>query len=92
MGPDVLLITYLAELGRGYDIVGDELTTEGYGPVVRAGRGGFASFVDSVFAEADREGVWRASYDEWIGPLIGVAMEFPRMTAEEAAALYPSER
>jgi glutamate transport system substrate-binding protein len=92
MGPDVLLITYLAELGGGYEIVGEQLTTEGYGPVVRPGRGDFSSFVDSVFAEADREGLWRAHYDEWIAPLTGVAMEFPRMTAEGAAALYPSDR
>jgi ABC-type amino acid transport substrate-binding protein len=92
MGPDVLLITYLAELGDGYEIVGDQLTTEGYGPIVRSGTGAFSSFVDSVFAEADREGLWRAYYDEWIAPLTGVAIEFPRMTAEDAAALYPSGR
>jgi ABC-type amino acid transport substrate-binding protein len=91
MGPDVLLITYLAELGSGYEIVGEQLTTEGYGPIVRPGKGDFSSFVDSVFAEADREGVWRAYYDEWIAPLTGVAMEFPRMTAEDAASLYPSD-
>jgi glutamate transport system substrate-binding protein len=92
MGPDVLLITYLAELGNGFEIVGEQLTTEGYGPVVRSGKGDFSSFVDSVFAESDREGLWRAYYDEWIAPLTGVAMEFPRMTAEDAAALYPSAR
>jgi ABC-type amino acid transport substrate-binding protein len=92
MGPDVLMITYLAELGGGYEIVGEQLTTEGYGPIVRPGKGGFSSFVDSVFAEGDKEGLWRAHYDEWIAPLTGVAMEFPRMTAEGAAALYPSDR
>jgi hypothetical protein len=36
------------------------------------------------------DGLWRAHYDESIAPLTGVAMEFPRMTAENAAALYPS--
>jgi ABC-type amino acid transport substrate-binding protein len=90
VGPDVLLIAHMEALGDGYRIVGDQLTTEGYGPAVAVGLGGFTSFIDGVFSEADREGVWREYYDEWIAPLTGVQMEFPRMTTEDAAALYPA--
>jgi ABC-type amino acid transport substrate-binding protein len=90
VGPDVLLIAHMEALGDGYRIVGDQLTTEGYGPAVVVGLGGFTSFIDGVFSEADREGVWREYYDEWIAPLTGVQMEFPRMTTEDAAALYPA--
>jgi glutamate transport system substrate-binding protein len=89
IGPDVLLFAHMDALGDGHRIVGDQLTTEGYGPVVGVGLGGFTSFIDGVFSEADREGVWREYYDEWIAPLTGVQMEFPRMTTEDAAALYP---
>jgi glutamate transport system substrate-binding protein len=90
MGPDVLLLAHMDVLGDGYEIVGDQLTTEGYGPAVGPGLGGFTSFIDAVFSEADREGVWRDYYDEWIAPLTGEEMEFPRMTTEDAAALYPA--
>jgi glutamate transport system substrate-binding protein len=90
VGPDLLLVAHIEALGGGYEIVGDQLTTEGYGPVVGVGLGGFTAFIDSVFAEADREGVWRDHYDRWIAPLTGVEMEFPRMTTEDAAALFPA--
>jgi glutamate transport system substrate-binding protein len=90
IGPDLLLIAHIEALGGAYTIVGDQLTTEGYGPLVGVGLGGFTAFIDAVFAEADREGVWRDHYDRWIGPLTGVSMEFPRMTTEDAAALFPS--
>ena len=89
IGPDVLLIAHMEALGEGYRIAGDQLTTEGYGPAVGVGLGGFTAFIDGVFSEADREGVWREYYDQWIAPLTGVEMEFPRMTTEDAAALYP---
>jgi glutamate transport system substrate-binding protein len=89
-GTDLLLIAHLEALGHGYEIVGDQLTTVGYGPSVGVELGGFTSFIDSVFSEADREGVWRNYYDEWIAPLTGREMEFPRMTTEDAAALYPA--
>lgn len=90
IGPDVLLIAHMEALGEGYRVVGDQLTTEGYGPSVGVGLGGFTAYIDAVFSEADREGVWREYYDEWIAPLTGVQMEFPRMTTEDAAALYPA--
>jgi polar amino acid transport system substrate-binding protein len=91
-GPDILLLSYAAWRPE-LRIVGEELTTEGYAVMVGQEFGGFSEFVDSVLAEADREGYWAELYERWISPVTGEpAPEFPTMTVEEAAALYPEPR
>jgi polar amino acid transport system substrate-binding protein len=67
-------------------IVGDQLSTEGYGAAVAPG-GGWLPFVNAVFAASEEDGTWAAAYERWIGKRPG---EPPELTAEEAAALFPS--
>lgn len=89
-GPDILLLTIQAA-EDGYTIVGDQLTTEGYGAVVSRGTGGFDGYVDGIFAEADKELDWTELFDKWVSPVTGEAPPpFPTMNLEEAAALYPA--
>jgi polar amino acid transport system substrate-binding protein len=80
-------------LASGFDgeIVGDELTTEAYGPVIESGASGWASFVEGVLAEADAEGAWQRLHDAWFGSLSDEEVTYPDMTVEEAAALFPSD-
>jgi polar amino acid transport system substrate-binding protein len=66
-------------------IVGDELSTEGYGAVLAEGQG-WLPFVNSVLTEAEEDGTWARIYERWVGP----APPPPDLTAEEAAALWPS--
>jgi ABC-type amino acid transport substrate-binding protein len=88
-GPDLILLS-LASQEDGFEIVGDDLTTEGYGAVVSRGTGGFDGFVDGVFAEADREFYWTELYEQWVSPVTGEpAPPFPTMNLEEAATLFP---
>jgi polar amino acid transport system substrate-binding protein len=90
LGPDVTLIHHMAG-ADGLKLVGDELSTEGYSAMLALGTGGFATFVDSVFAEADREGRWSDLYERWITPATGLPPPaHPNMTLEEAAALFPA--
>jgi glutamate transport system substrate-binding protein len=89
-GPDILLLT-IAAAEEHLTIVGDQMTTEGYGAVVSRGTGGFDGFVDGVFAEADQELYWTDLYAEWISPVTGEdPPPFPTMNLEEAAALFPA--
>jgi polar amino acid transport system substrate-binding protein len=80
-------------LATGFDgeIVGDELTTEAYGPVIESGASAWADFVEGILTEADAEGDWQRLYDEWFGSLSDDEVTFPDMTVEEAAALFPSD-
>ena len=91
-GVEVDLITLLDELrqrdaGAAYEIVGAEITTQGYAPYVVRGMSAFAS---DVFTEVKEEGRWTSAYNEWIAPLTGEEVEEPPgLTLEEAAAMYP---
>ena len=90
LGPDVTLIHHMAG-ADGLRLVADELSTEGYSAMLALGTGGFAPFVDSVFAEADREGRWSDFYRRWITPPTGLPPPaHPNMTLEDAAALFPA--
>lgn len=72
-------------------IVGDDLTTEGYGAVVEPGASAWVDLVNGVFSEAGAEGDWQHIYDATFGPLVPEEVTYPDMTGEEAAALYPSD-
>jgi polar amino acid transport system substrate-binding protein len=67
-------------------MVGDELSTEGYGAAVTLG-GGWLPFVNAVLGAAELDGTWAEAYTRWVGPNPG---EPPELSAEEAAALFPS--
>lgn len=89
---EVDFLTMLAALERrggasGFEIVGEQATTQGYSPyVVR----GMAAFASSVFNEVKDDGRWLEAYEEWIAPLAGTdEVEAPPLTLEEAAVFYP---
>ena len=101
MGSEVDLLRVTAELDRLsdkegpdgeqaiFEIVGDELTTQGYAPYVVKGMTAFSS---DVFSEAQDDGNWAEAYESWVAPLTeGVTTEPPELTLQEAAALYPIE-
>lgn len=86
--PDVFLrhaVDVLAPHTRA-KIVGDELSTSGYGAAVIPG-GGWLPFVNAVLDAAELDGTWAEAYRLWIGSNPG---EPPELSAEEAAALFPS--
>ncbi len=85
---DVYLFDILVD-SRGYELAGDELSTEGYGGVVQAGASGFADFVDEVLYDAIEDGRWTTSYRRWIGGITKSRPETPALRVEEAASLFP---
>jgi polar amino acid transport system substrate-binding protein len=98
--PDIDLMGVWASLGScqqpcepspGYAIVGDELTTEGYSALLPVGSPGWTNFVNATWGEAEAEGRWLDSYEEWIAPFGIVLEEAPDMRIEEAAGLFPCE-
>lgn len=89
---DVLLTTMLAELGDGYEVGGEQLTTEPLSVSLERGASGWVDYVNKVITEFDQEGRWAAAYEEHLAPLLGgEAPEPPNMTLEEAAALFPAD-
>ena len=91
-GSDFLLAGLRAGKEERYSIIGDQLTTEGIGAVIERGASGWTDFVNAVFEEAEEEGLWASAFNASIGQgLDDVAAEPPEITAEEAAALYPTD-
>lgn len=90
--PDVLLATIVDELGSGYEVAGDQLTTEPLAAALESGAQGWVDYVNKIITEYDQEGRWTAAYEEHLGPLLGgETPEPPNMTLEEAAALFPAD-
>ena len=89
-GPDFLLAGLRLGNEEEFAIVGDQLTTEGIGAVIERGASGWVDFVNAVFEEAEEDGLWASAFRDSIGQGLEVAAEPPEITAEEAAALYPS--
>jgi ABC-type amino acid transport substrate-binding protein len=88
--PDIVLITLVARSEEDLEMVGDHLSTAGYGAMVRRNPLGLNTYIDSVFAEADQEGRWSELYAELIGPFSGdPEAEPPALTFEQAAAINP---
>lgn len=101
MGSEVDLLQVRAEIQRlidkdnegpagrpFFEIVGDDLTTQGYVPYVVRGLSAFSS---DIFSEAQDDGRWTAAYETWIRPLSGETTAPPDLTLQELAALYPIE-
>lgn len=88
--PDIVLITLVARSEEDLEMVGDHLSTAGYGAMVRRNPLGLDAYIDSVFAEADQEGRWSELYAELIGPYSGDPdAEPPTLTFEQATAINP---
>jgi polar amino acid transport system substrate-binding protein len=90
--PDVLLATMVDELGPGYEVTGEQLTTEPLAAALESGAAGWVDYVNKIITEFDQEGRWTAAYEEHLGPLLGgETPDPPNMTLEEAAALFPAD-
>jgi ABC-type amino acid transport substrate-binding protein len=99
IGSDVDLMTVLANqraraLSPNYQIVGDQLSTEGYGAVVQTDAPGFEEVVANILEQMQADGRWDASCTKWIAPVLPDACADgpPTMTVEEAAALFPTTK
>ena len=92
MGPDVELLAQAYE-DPALKVGGEEQSTEGYGAASRCGTTTFGAVISQVINEADAEGDWTRSYEMWLADLFAdpAPDEVPIMTAEDAAALYPTE-
>jgi polar amino acid transport system substrate-binding protein len=89
-GPDVALLALRHRL-PGSQIVGDELTTEGYGAAASPCAPGLAQFASRVFATAKRNGQWAKLYTKWVLPATGAsaAPPAPTLTVIDAWDLFP---
>ncbi len=88
-GSDVDLMSIATQV-PDVEIVGDELTTEGYGAVTSSG--GMTDFVNNTFSKVKSDGRWLAYYERWLAPVANAPdRQPPDLRAEEAAALYPSD-
>jgi ABC-type amino acid transport substrate-binding protein len=88
---DALLVGLAEDLElsgpRSYEIVGDELNTEGYG--VAALPGAMAGYVITQLNEIEEDGRWLKLYSKWFEPYLGSVDEPPQLTLQDAASLYP---
>ncbi|CAN5663823.1 hypothetical protein BH18ACT15_BH18ACT15_01510 [soil metagenome] len=76
--------------GSGFAIVGDQLSTEGYGIVGAPEGKGWSGYLDARLSSFKSEGGWISSYDRWIPNRVpDPVSEPPRMTSGGAAALFP---
>jgi polar amino acid transport system substrate-binding protein len=89
-GADVVLMGIKAHV-EGSQIVGDQLTTEGYGAAVNPCDPGLAEFVSRVFAGAKAQGRWTALYKRWVLPAVqgNSVPNPPTMTVGDAWDLFP---
>ena len=93
MAAETDLLQMLARLDArgdagGFEVVGDQLTTQGFAPFVVKG---MAAFSSDVFTEAHDDGRWSDAYERWVTPLNEREAEPPDLTLQEAAAFYPIE-
>lgn len=90
-GPDPYLISVASQL-PGTAIVGEELTTFGYGAVVRKGAADMQDFVSGTLGESKSEGKWLKFFNDHISEYANATdPTAPDLTLEEAATLYPRE-
>ena len=89
---DVALFALRAKL-PGSRLVGDRLTTEGYGAAVNACDGGLAQFVSRVIGTAKTDGDWTRLYERWIRPASGSTYvpDPPALTVIDAWDLFPPQ-
>ena len=90
-GPDFLLAGLRLQAPDELAVTGDQLTTEGLGAVIERGAAAWTDYVNGVLFFAKSEGPWLDAYADTIGLGLDQPAEPPEITAEEAAALYPSD-
>jgi polar amino acid transport system substrate-binding protein len=92
-GPDIALLGLRHRL-PGSQIVGDDLTTEGYGAAASPCAPGLAQFATRVFSTAKRNGEWAKLYTKWVLPASGAsaAPPAPTLTVIDAWDLFPPTR
>lgn len=71
-------------------IVGPDITTVGIGAIVQQTQPAYKEFVNDVFADARADGRWLDAFRLHIGPYLPAPPTPPALSAEEAAALYPT--
>jgi ABC-type amino acid transport substrate-binding protein len=81
------LATKLESRGRPARVVGDSLSTEGYGAAVPPGSGGFVDFLNSALRAAQEDGRWAHAYARSVGVPPAAP---PGLTIQDAAALWPT--
>lgn len=89
-GPDFLLAGLRLQHPHELEVTGDQLTTEGLGAVIQQGAAAWTDYVNGVLFFAKNEGAWADAFNDTIGRGLDEPVEPPDITAEEAAALYPS--
>ena len=78
------------EEGDGpYEVVGDELNTQGYSIATVPGAPSFVTYLNSVLRRAETDGVMERIYDRWLSPYLE-QQEPPQLSLEESATLYPT--
>lgn len=90
-GPDFVLAGLRLQHPDELSVTGDQLTTEGLGAVIERGAAAWTDYVNGVLFFAKSEGAWLDAYNDTIGVGLDEPTEPPEITAEEAAALYPSD-
>lgn len=89
---DAILLKEIARVGEtDVDMVGEDLSTVGYGAAGPPASATFMTFASFEMGLAKEDGRFMAIYDEWLAPLLGsyADTEPPDMGVTEAAALYP---
>lgn len=88
---DLALMQVVAR-SAGVEIVGDALSSEGFGALAAPEASRLANFIDGVLNDAIDDGAYVQWYERWIAPYSGGTVpEPPDLTAEEAAAFFPAE-
>ena len=86
---DASLVRLEQALRDDWRIVGDQLSTVGFGVVVPPSVPGYQRFVAAVLGRAEREEVWADAYARLLQPHVGPS-DPPPLSVEEAAALHPT--
>jgi glutamate transport system substrate-binding protein len=84
---DDVILTGMIIQDDTLEMVGDKLTTEPYGVGIKDGDKQLKTFVDGVLADAEKDGRWEDTYQEWVGQYLNKQQAPPEMTLQEALAL-----
>lgn len=96
---DINLMAMLTKLNTdskdaGYRLVGDQLSTEGYGILVASrGSAGWLSYLNSIYGGTDAQDRWTVLYRRWLAPYhpLPAPVSPPTMSVGEAASLFPNQ-
>jgi polar amino acid transport system substrate-binding protein len=92
---DVVLVNLMARLEEfgaspdDHEIVGEQMTTAGFGAVVEQGIPPYVRFVNLVFGATKADGRWHRAYQTWLEPYLRMPPDPPFISVNEAATLHP---